>query len=62
MNKSFQFSKCKLHDKPFNAACFEIYSEDLDDMLRILTLLQNDPTIPPPAYFCLGLKYTSPYL
>ena len=62
MNKSLRFSKCKLHDKPFNTACFEIYSESLDGMPLILTLLQNDPTTPPPAYFCLGLKNNTPYL
>ena len=47
MNKTLQFSKYKLHDRPFNAACSEVYSEILADMSLILILLQNDPPSPP---------------
>ena len=36
INKSLRFSKYKLCDKPFNAACSEIYSESQDDMPLIL--------------------------
>ena len=67
MNKTLQFSKYKLHDRPFNTACSEVYSEILADMSLILILLQNDPPSPPLTHlqtfaFCLGLKKTSPYL
>ena len=47
MNKSLRFSEYKLLDKPFNTACSEIYSENLDGIPLILILLQNDPPIPP---------------
>ena len=62
MHKSWWFSKYKLYDKPFKAACSGIYSESLDGMPLILILVQNDSTTPPPANFCLNLKNTSPYL
>ena len=62
MNKSARFSKYKLHDRPFNTACSEIYSEKLDGMPLILILIQNDPPTPSPANFCLGPKNTSPNL
>ena len=48
MNKTLQFSKYKLHDRSFNTACSEVYSEILADMSLILILLQNDPPRPPP--------------
>ena len=47
MSKSLQFSKYKLHNRPFNTACSGIYSENLDGVPLILILLQNDYPTPP---------------
>ena len=62
MNKSMRFSKYKPQDRPFNMACSEGYSENLDNMSLILVLLQNDPPTSPRAKYCLALKYASSYL
>ena len=67
MHKSWWFSKYKLYDKPFKAACSGIYSESLDGMPLILILVQNDSTTPPPRkllpkfeeYFSLSQMATS---
>ena len=51
MNESLRFSKYKFHDRPLNTVCSGTYVESLDGMPLVLSLLQNDPTTPPPQNF-----------